>query len=54
LAGLTAGCRVDLTGVTKNFLLALGVACAVIAALIAFAALFPVPGDFRVLVRLIS
>jgi hypothetical protein len=45
---------VDLTSFTKNFLLALGVACALMAALIVFAALFPVPGHFRVLVRLIS
>jgi hypothetical protein len=45
---------VDLTGVMKNFLLVLGVACALMAALIVLAALFPVPGHFRVLVRLIS
>jgi hypothetical protein len=45
---------VDLTSVTKNFLLALGVACALMAALIVFAALFPVPSHFRVLVLLVS
>jgi hypothetical protein len=44
----------DLTSFTNNFLLALGVACAVMAALIVLAALFPVPGHFRVLVRLVS
>ena len=44
----------DLTSFTKNFPLALGVARALMAALIVFAALFPVPGNFRVLVRLIS
>ena len=47
-------CRVDLTSFTKSFLLALGVACALMAALIVVAALFPVPGHFRVLVGLIS
>jgi hypothetical protein len=45
---------VDLTGVTKNFLLILGVACALMAALIVFAALFPIPGHFKVLVHLLS
>jgi hypothetical protein len=45
---------VDLTSLTKNFLLVLGVACALMAALIVFAALFPVPGHFKVLVHLVS
>jgi hypothetical protein len=45
---------VDLTSFTKNFLLALGVACALMAAFIVLAALFPVPGHFKVLVRLVS
>ena len=39
---------------TKNALLTLGVACALMAALLLFAALFPVPGHFQVLVPSVS
>jgi hypothetical protein len=46
LARLMAECRVDLTGVTKYFLLVF--ACALMAALIVLAALFSVPGHFQV------
>ena len=43
----------DLDSLTKNALLALGVACAMMAILIAVASIIPV-GHFRVLARLIS
>jgi hypothetical protein len=45
---------VDLDSLTKNALLALGVACAMMAVLIVVASIFPVPSHFRVLAHLIS
>jgi len=45
---------VDLNNLTKNALLVLGVACAMMAVLIVAASIFPVPGHLRVLVHLIS
>jgi hypothetical protein len=48
------GFGLDLNNLTKNALLALGVVCAMMAALIVFAALVPMPSHFQVLIRLIS
>ena len=44
----------DLDSLTKNALLALGVACAMMAILILVASIFPVLSNFRVLAHLIS
>jgi hypothetical protein len=44
----------DLNSLTKNALLALGAACAVMAVLIVVASIFPISGHLRVLVQLIG
>jgi hypothetical protein len=46
--------QMDLNNLTKNALLVLGVACAMMAVLIVAASIFTVPGHFHVLAHLIS
>jgi hypothetical protein len=46
--------QLDLTSLAKNALLALGLGCALMAALIVVGSIFPTSGHLRILVRLVS